>query len=216
MPGALSYNSGMKTSRIAFMALAVIAVSAFALAAQDGPEFPKTSIRIQRIPATIEEFTSLRDSLAGTPEGGAAVFVVALYLYTANQALGLQALTVALDAGQLSSDARGYQGFSPSSSYNFYFQQLQNAQHIARSYFAGTSPANAYALPSGPQTIEIVRNPYSVISDAEIRVYVYSTGADTPRPLTLKKNNRGVWKASSTNSLFVGVRPPIVVVDDAL
>ena len=54
------------------------------------------------------------------------------------------------------------------------------------------------------------------ITDERAKLFVFSSGADSPRPVTVKKNNRGLWKATSYSSLDVGVRPPIVIVDDDL
>ncbi|WP_167882958.1 DUF6935 domain-containing protein [Leptospira barantonii] len=34
------------------------------------------------------------------------------------------------------------------------------------------------------------------------------SGADTPRPVTLKKNAKGVWKAREFSSLLVGIKKP--------
>ncbi len=42
------------------------------------------------------------------------------------------------------------------------------------------------------------------------------TGAATPRPVTLKRNDRGVWKAYEWSSLLVGVRPPVLKIEDDL
>ena len=48
------------------------------------------------------------------------------------------------------------------------------------------------------------------------KVFVWSSGADSPRPLTLIKNNRGLWKATNWSSLTVGIRPPAAPLDDDL
>ncbi len=39
-------------------------------------------------------------------------------------------------------------------------------------------------------------------------MYLWSTGADTPRPIALERNDKGLWKAFEWSSLEVDVRPP--------
>ena len=55
-----------------------------------------------------------------------------------------------------------------------------------------------------------------MVGEDTAKMFVWSTGADSPRPVHLVKNNRGVWKAKNWNSLSVGVRAPVQVVDDDL
>jgi hypothetical protein len=57
--------------------------------------------------------------------------------------------------------------------------------------------------------------PGETVGDTAKR-FVHSSGADSPRPLTLRKNNRGLYKVTSWSSLQVGVRPPVETVDDDL
>ena len=79
----------------------------------------------------------------------------------------------------------------------------------------GTSPDNGYTLPEPPYTLEITRNPYSEINENTVKVFVLSSGADSPRPVTLKQNSRGIWKVS-VESLILGIREPVTAdpVDD--
>ena len=70
-------------------------------------------ITIPEIPDTIEDFVAVRDQLAGSPEGGAAVFVLAAYLYTVDPDLGIDAITVALDRSMLTQASDGYKGYAP-------------------------------------------------------------------------------------------------------
>lgn len=80
---------------------------------------------------------------------------------------------------------------------------------IAASYFKGALPENGYAVPADSSLkLEITRNKYSVISGDEVKVFVYSSGASSPRPVRLKRNSSGIWKADEFSSLVVGVKPP--------
>ncbi len=174
------------------------------------------TVEIPALPTTIEEFVALRNDLATTPHGGVAVYMVALVLYSNDVDLGLKCLTVAMDASELS-DGDAYKGKSPS---RMRLRELKDRigakPYIARSYFLGTSPENTYELPSGSLSVKIRHQAIDVITDERAKLFVYSTGADSPRPAIVQKNNRGLWKAKGYNSLDVGVRPPVVIVDDDL
>ena len=48
---------------------------------KDGYRGEITEVKIESMPESTEEFINLRNDLAGTSEGGAAVFVIALLKY---------------------------------------------------------------------------------------------------------------------------------------
>lgn len=168
------------------------------------------AVQIDAPPASMEELVALRDRLAGTPEGGAAVFVVALLLYVDDPPLGVQALTLAVDRGRLRESPDGYRGFSlQTGDLQLIERQLAGRSYLARSYLAGTSPGSAYAVPPLPWTIKVASTPTSGDpATGVVKLFIPSSGADSPRPITLRRNERGVWKASEWSSLVVGIRPP--------
>lgn len=172
-----------------------------------------TSVDVEKLPTTVEEFVAFRDRVASDEAGGAAALVVALNVYAENEELGLACLTVALDAGRLQ-DGSAYEGKEPINMVKSTLKSRIAAKpYVARSYFAGTSPEGGYALGAGPYTVEITEvRP----NGDSAKVFVACTGADSPRPVTLKRNNRGVWKAHEWSSLEVGVRPPAKNTDDPL
>ncbi len=176
-----------------------------------------TAVSVEKLPAAMEEFLSLRDTLAGEPEGGAALLVTSMVVYTVEPELGIDMFTAALDRSQLMEKPGGYKGFAPISSFMSYLKNyLAPKPYLAASYIAGTGPENGYELPPPPLTVHVSRNPYSLQSNGDIKVFIECSGADSPRPVILRQNNRGVWKAVNVNSLFVGIRPPAAVVDDDL
>lgn len=171
-----------------------------------------SSVELPSLPRSAEEFMALRDQVAGTPRGGAAMFVAAMILYTQDKKLGQECLTIAVHQGQLSSGDDGYGGKQLSNAALQHFKMtLDPKPYIARSYVEDATPDNGYALPSGPLTINFQREDEA---DGTAKVFVYSSGADTPRPITLKVNDKGAWKAWEWSSLEVGVRAPVVAQDD--
>lgn len=176
-------------------------------------------VEVPVLPATVTEFVDLRNGIAVTPEGGAAMFVVAMETYAADSELGLDFFTAILvnNSTLLRDDPNGYGGKAPGNSASYLIRRLDDTPWIATSYWLGTSPGNEYRIPVGsPRIARVSRNPYSVISETEVKVYVFCTGADSPRPVRLQRNNRGVWKVVEFSSLVLGVRTPEVSEDDEL
>lgn len=177
-------------------------------------------ITVDEIPTSLEQFIQLRDALAITPEGGAVVTVIALLLYAQapDEALGQHALTIAVDRSRLREKADGYQGWALLAiDFQRVERQIRDRPWTPRSYFVGTTPENGYRLPAPPYPFEISDNVHSGDPESGVyKVFIRSSGAANPRPVTLKLNNRGVWKALEWSSLLMGVMPPKKSVDDTL
>lgn len=173
-----------------------------------------SEVRIDKVPTTTQEFVELRNRIATTPHGGAAIMVLAILAYSENQKTGQDFLTIAIDGAYLTDKADGYQGKAPLARYMQNFKmRIADRPYVARSYIQGTSPDNGYTIGPLPLVIKIKQQSNDV-NDSAARLFIYSTGADTPRPLRLKKNDKGLWKASEWSSLELGVRPPKKVVND--
>jgi len=171
-------------------------------------------MEIHSLPSTVEEFRQWRDSVAGTPEGGAAAFAVALTVFAEDPVLGIQLLTMALDAGQLSSGTEGIGGRQPARLRDFKDRNGRNP-HIARSMFQGTSPEAGYALPPFPLIIKFKDSPAAPAGD-ETKIFIYTTGAPSPKPLSLKRNDKGMWKATEWSSFQGNCRAPVIARPDDL
>ncbi len=172
--------------------------------------------QIPRIPSTIDDFTSIRDGLANSPEGGAAVFILAMMLYAKDKTLGMQALTIAMDRNNLREEMTGYKGFALSRSYDYHLGNFSKKPYWANAYIDGTSPDNGYALGSAPYTLQIGRNSSSEQANGVIKVFVKCSGADSPRPIALKANDKGIWKVSECSSMFLDMRAPDSKISDDL
>jgi hypothetical protein len=160
------------------------------------------TVTVDSIPGNIDQFLALRDEIAATPEGGAAVFIIAMILYNEDKDLGLQAFTIALDREQLS-EGNVYKGFKPYSSWYNFFEQLGYAEYLGRVYIDGTDYSDAYTLPDKPY--RFVFTGRQETGENRVKVFVQTTSGNMPRPLSLVKNNRGIWKVWEASSLFVGV-----------
>lgn len=173
------------------------------------------TVKITEVPESIESFIDFRNKVAVTPEGGAAVFLLALKIYTENQTLGAQCLVAAADLNSLTGGDT-YKGYSLSNwdMSLIKSQLLEKNKKTANSYIKGSSVENSYAVKL-PYIYEFSSNAYSGDpASGSFKIFVKCSGADSARPINLKQNNRGIWKASGWSSLLTGIKKPPV--DDDL
>ena len=170
-------------------------------------EAERSIVTIDQLPQSAEAFAVLQERVARTPEGGAAVMVVALLLYAEDKVLGERCLDEAVDDGWLRPVAGGQR--LGRRDLQLMASQVGGRPHVLRSYLAGTCPENGYQMPEPPLTIEWSSGPYSGdVGSGEYKVFVTSSGADSPRPVTVRRDPEGLWKAYEWSSLLLGVRDP--------
>jgi hypothetical protein len=167
-------------------------------------------IEVNQLPDSVDEFVALRDELAQTPQGGAVMMVLALQAYVTDPDLGWQCLTIAVDRGRLQDGAAGYKGWELiAAERQRIVSRLKERAHLPRSYVLGASPEEGYRLPPPPYRFEVSDNPYSgSIESGRYKVFLACSGAASPRPVTLKCNDQGIWKAHEWSSLLLGVVKP--------
>jgi len=160
----------------------------------------------------------MRNEVATTPEGGAVMMIVALMVYAKDEQVGLQCLTIAVDQSRLMDGPKGYKGRQlANNNLQRIRLQISGKEYLPNSYVQGTSPQEGYELPGLPYTLACSSNPYSGdASSGTYKVFVATSGAPTPRPVTVKVNDKGLWKASEWSSLIVGVQPPAKTETDNL
>lgn len=176
-------------------------------------------VPIQNLPESVENYVALRNEIATTPGGGAALFVIAMIKYSENPQKNMDYFVAILvnDGTVLQKSGRDtYGGMEPNASAQFLIKRMNSKPYLPLSYISGTSPEGGYIPPSGTWIISSSTNPHSYIADDTVKVFIQCSGADTPRPVTLKRNNRGIWKVKEFSSLFVGIREPQWEEDDAL
>jgi len=161
----------------------------------------------EELPATIESFKNFVNRIAVTPEGGAVCIVTALSLFS--RRVCEDCLSIIIHRDRLQEYPDSFEGWRLQN----HDQQLINGQildkpWIPASYYVGTSPVNSYSIPPLPFRFSISRDTYSSSDPDRKKVFVTSSGADSPRPVTLKRDDRGIWKALEWSSLLLGVRPP--------
>lgn len=170
----------------------------------------RLSVTFDQLPTDMASFLALRDRLATSPQGGVAMYLLAGYLYAKDPELGTDALTVAMDRKYLDDDRGGYQGWSPSGSFlRWVDDKLRGKPWMIQSYLAGTSPADGYTLPGAPYRFDIFDNGHAMMGDGAMRLMVNCNGADFPRPFTVRRNDKGIWKLwGGESTLYLDVKKP--------
>lgn len=197
----------MKNSRLAgislWISLAVFWQCLTPLAAQE------KEIQVSKIPASATEFINMRNEMANSPEGGAAMFVLAIMAFSKNYDLGMQFLTIALDKSNVGTGS-AYKGYAPGSSIMYHVKRLDRQKvwsYTGFAYVKGATPENNYQT-DAPYTVVTSRNRYSGDeSSGRVKVFVNVAGF-RPRPVTMQRNKKGIWKARECSSFFVNVPAP--------
>ncbi len=172
------------------------------------------TVTIGQVPSSVDEFIQMRNTISKTPEGGAAMFILATKLYIENEELGKKCLVIAADRSEL---RKGdvYKGFDLASWHTINSQVAKN-NLVANSYIQGSSPENGYKVEL-PYKMVFKTGTYSGDpATGKIKIFVECSGADSDRPIHMVKNDKGLWKTSKWSSLFAGLRPPKQEISDDL
>lgn len=154
-----------------------------------------------------------------------------MHLYGEARELGLQCLTIAVDAALLEedSDGSGYKGKVLGRKERDRFEKvLAESPETERGYWKGAGSDNGYS-PEMPLQVEIYRqlgdaesaNQYTRATrgtaQPEQRLFVLSGGyrneKNSGRPILLARNTSGVWKAKKYGGVVWPVMKELVVDD---
>ena len=165
-------------------------------------------VQIEELPRSVEEFVALQSRVAQTPQGGAAMMVIALLLYTSDRELGERCLAAAVDQGRLEEGSGGFGGWRlRRADLRLIETQLERQPYIPHTYIKGTEAREKYRLPEPPYVLAFTDNPYSGdVETGRYKVFVECTGAAMPRPVRVRRGEDGLWRAEEWSSLVVGVR----------
>ena len=158
----------------------------------------KERITFKELPENLSQLQALPESSLDTPFKTAALTVCALCAYAADKDAGIEMLNF----------LKGPQPLSP---YDLQFLKdrfMDGKTYVPLSYFEGAVPGNNYS-PSEPLTIEVFSNPYSYDNEGYAKLYIRSGGADTERPITLRKRGSdGKWFLWE-QMLLADIRKPV-------
>ncbi len=135
---------------------------------------------LNSLPKTAEEMRAAAD--LSTPFNTASLAIAALMNFESNPDSTFEMLNV----------LKGPESLSPFQM-QFIRERLGGKMYVVRSYFKGATPENNYSV-SAPYEIEVNENPYSYQNEGYATLWLTSSGADNPRPISLrKKPSTGEW-----------------------
>jgi len=134
-----------------------------------------------------------------TPMNTTALFVVALNVYNQNRDESIAMINYLRGPNPLSADDVRL--------LDEHMAQNNKAGYLAQSYLTGATPQNGYT-PAQPYTVVITDNFYTYYDREFATVYVMCGGADSPRPVTLRKAGDSLWYLWEL-SLLDGIRSPV-------
>lgn len=168
---------------------------------------PEDRVHLGLLPPTLQDFEHLQKG-AVTPERGATLLILAMLVFEDNPKEAEKMVIAAITDNNLNITEGGSKSLMPYMKDHLH-KRLAKDPNIARSYVEGATPQNGYALPVGQgYTFRFSRNRLSQVSDTQVRVFVATSGQSSPRPVFMKLQPNGIWKAEEVSSLFVGVYLP--------
>lgn len=163
--------------------------------AQGAEKKDSETFSFAELPESVEQMKALPEAALDSPFKAAALTVCALCAYAASPEIGIDMLNF----------LKGPQPLSPAEKQFLKDRFMDGKYYVPFSYFAGAKPDNDYT-PDKPFTVTVSANPYSYQNDGYATLYIASGGADSPRPVTLRRKGEQwfLWE----QQLTVGIREP--------
>ncbi|MBQ9458579.1 MAG: hypothetical protein IJU66_01435 [Oscillospiraceae bacterium] len=134
------------------------------------------------LPCSLAELRALPEASLDSPYKTAALTLAALCAYEKDESAVHEMLNYLKGPEELSTLEK-----------QFLRDRLAGKGYKCLSFFAGATPQNGYA-PETPYRITVSATPYSFDNENWATLYVTSGGADSPRPIKLrKKPSTGQW-----------------------
>ena len=153
---------------------------------------------IQKIPENLQEFEVLA-AKGQQPECICALFLCAMALFERDKEAGTAAMNL-------------LRGPKPMTPYDCQFlrDRLRGKSYLPLAYFEGATPGNNYQ-PRVPYMLNVLADPRPQdVEPGYLRVFLTTSGADSPRPLKLRqKVSTGEWFLWEYSSILSGIRIPV-------
>ena len=155
-------------------------------------------ITLPQLPLTPQAFAALAADRMTRPEGTAALLIVALKTYIEDREAGLAMLEQLQGPRPLSNHDR-----------QFIRDRLLDKPYLPDSYLVGARPDNNYT-PDQPLTVRLEPDPVPVESEEFTRLRLSSSGADSPRLVSLRQQKTsGIWYLWDYPGFLSGIRIPL-------
>ncbi len=155
-------------------------------------------VELSSLPTTLEELQAMPEA-ALTDEYAVAALAVAVYCnYEKNPNATCRMMAYLYGPKE-------FTGFDE----QFVSDRLAGRGYVMRSYLKGATPDNNYTATT-PYTVVVSQNRNSRVEKGYVKLFVRSSGADSPRPITLrKKPSTGQWFVWQPTALLTDVRKPV-------
>lgn len=153
-----------------------------ASAVPEGADAPQMTISFFAIPDSLSAFTALPQAALKTPFDAAALTLLALCVYTSDPQTGVEMLN-------------WLRGPRPLNTMELSVLRdcfRSGKTYLPFSYFAGATPKNHYT-PTHPFTLTVFRGQTPDAEPGYEKLFLRSGGADTPRPIRLRRRKDGTW-----------------------
>lgn len=127
------------------------------------------------LPKNVAELRELPEADLSTPFKTAALTVLALIRYTESPEESLAML-------EFLNGPREISGYDK----QFLRDRIRGKEYVPYSYLEGTNPDNDYT-PTLPYRISVAEQVYSYVNEGYAKLFVTSSGADSPRPIVLRQ-----------------------------
>ncbi len=162
------------------------------------PAPSRPSVR-QGLPANFEDYKKRYAAHANTPQGAVKLYFDAVFCYIGgNRAEALKMLRYSMHE---------IKGWERTAYHSTFMERLNDPRqhHIFRSFAAGTSPENGYAM--SPQSYRLM---YDGVRGMQgyTQVRLISSGADSPRIVQVRQYDDGLWYVIQNAGTYTQVREP--------
>lgn len=151
---------------------------------------------IQKLPDNLEEFKALSEDLS-RPEKVCVLLLSALAMYVQDKTAGIAAMNL-------------LRGPRPLSAFEEQFlrDRLIDKPYLPLAYFQGATPQNNYT-PAVPYVLNVSPDPRPQdVEPGYLRVYLSTAGADSPRPVKLRRKGEN-WYLWEHFGILPGIRIPV-------
>lgn len=162
-------------------------------------------VEFDRLPLHIQRFEESQVQIDDTPQGAAAMFLIALHTFRTYPNEGVKSLVTACGGAAIRASDGEIPSYKGEQLLSFeYFRikdQIERYPNLATAYFEGASPANNYT-PNQPYQMEFTR-----VQDlgTSVKVYIRTEGADSDRPIrVLKEGDK--WRVDEYSSVLSGIK----------
>ena len=173
-------------------------------------EFDDDTLRIiefSRLPHSYLRFSEVQQAIGETPEGAAALFILALHVYREYESEGEKCLADACHMSLKAWDVTNNRPVLLKYHMDGVISAVAKYSRLEYAYMNGATPENNYT-PDEPYGITVNYDANnSNLESGTVRLYVHTKGADSNRPMTIKREEAdGFWRITEFSSLFTGLK----------